>query len=308
MSRRAIILGLLAAGLAAAGCHTCKRQEFTSNRPGCGNCGDGSVPPRLKAVPTPLPPFRQPPAQPPIASIGGPTPAQHLEPQDKAPAPSNEPSPTPPAPGDFPPADPDVRLLPPRLPSPYRREVAKPWPDDNEPKANVPGPAPKDQDKTAPKDDNTARLLNVKQATADVSSGLKPFDVSDVRWLQKKGYAAVLYLHDPATDDTVDRRVSQKAGMAYHGLVASPARLDRKLYEQFVKLVEDKDNHPLYVYDKDGTVAGGLWYLYFHLHKGDSDEDARAKAKKLGLDFEDDNEPHKTMVTAVQVFVGTYKP
>lgn len=318
MCRRTIHFSLLIAGLVLTGCHTCQKPCCRSQRP-CNSCTSGYAPPaRVGPLPAPQPPPRQTQSLPPIARLDGPSPATYLAPPDPSPGAradantprpqnNNEPAPTPQTPEDAP-QGPPATLGAPQAPSPYRRDVAKSFPPSGNdvPRVNV--PTPKDNDKTQPKGDDQTWRLNVNTALADVDSGLRPFDLGDFKWLAKRGYVAVLNLREAGADDTVARRVSQKQGLNYQTLVASAATLDAELYEDFAKIVTDTKNYPLYVYDKDGTVSGGLWYLYYRIEKKDDDATARAKAKKLGLDFDDDSKAHKDMVLAVQNVLSKLNP
>jgi hypothetical protein len=82
----------------------------------------------------------------------------------------------------------------------------------------------------------------------------------------------------------------------------SPQTLSRDIVDRFNHLVTDAGNQPLFVYDRDGTVAGGLWYLYFRIAEGASDEDARAQAARLGL--KPDAEEGRPMWLAVQNYLS----
>ena len=62
---------------------------------------------------------------------------------------------------------------------------------------------------------------------------------------------------------------------------------------------------PLFVFDRDGSVAGGLWYLHFRLVEKLSDEKARAEAARLG--FREDG-ASRTMWIAVQNYLSEMKP
>ena len=53
--------------------------------------------------------------------------------------------------------------------------------------------------------------------------------------------------------------------------------------DEFAKLVGDPATQPLFVYDADGSLSGGLWYLYFRRVEKLSDEAARLRATRLGL-------------------------
>ena len=137
-----------------------------------------------------------------------------------------------------------------------------------------------------------------------VTSGLKPSLDGGLDWLQAHGYRTVLHLRPPGEDDAADRREVEKRGMKYVSLEVSPQNLSAALVESFNHLVSDTAVYPLFVYDRDGTVAGGLFYLYFRMVDRASDEAARAKAAQLGLP-EDGNDAHKAMWLAVQKFLST---
>jgi protein tyrosine phosphatase (PTP) superfamily phosphohydrolase (DUF442 family) len=329
MYRTTIGLCVLATGLALTGCTTCKQQSFAASRPGCNTCASPYVQAQVRLRPTPAPvpipspPPRPAPERPPIARLDAPAPIGSQDPlyrqapDDRPPLPpgggslADEPAPDPLAPNDAQPAaptgpPPPARLGPPRSLSPYeRRDVAKAFSyDDPPPTATVPHKkGPGRVGSPEPKVTNPETLLNVKTAVRNVSSGLKPYP-DDFAWLAKQGYRSVLHLRDPDRDDVADERLAKRARLKYQSLVAAPERLDRRLYEDFVRAVNGTDDHPLYVYHKDGTVAGGLWYLYFHLHQGESDEVARGRARNLGLDFSDTSDPQIRMVEAVQRLVS----
>jgi hypothetical protein len=307
---RHLIFPLAITLVALAGCQTCRRLDFTSNRPCCNGCGDAGVV-RLNPVPAPGPAPAPVPRQPPIAQIEGPQPATYFEPAPRNTPPNDEQPPTPATPGEEPPVDSPPAILKP--PVPLRRDSARapmPYADEpptaKPPTANVPSPKSEESRDEEPEDD-TARLLNIRPAIRNVRSGLKPFGTDDVAWLKKKGYRAVLQLHAPGANLAADKKAYEKNGPRYLSLEVAPDTLDRATFEEFVAVVEDTKNHPLYVYDDGGTVAGGLWYLYFRFHKGESDADARAKAKQLGLDFDDEGDAHTKMKLAIQKFIADYK-
>jgi protein tyrosine phosphatase (PTP) superfamily phosphohydrolase (DUF442 family) len=143
-------------------------------------------------------------------------------------------------------------------------------------------------------------------ARTGVASGLRPFP-DGINWLTEKGYKTILHLRAPGEDTTAARKIFEKKGLKYLSLEASPARLSKELYEQFVKIVNNSDGYPLFVYDKDGSVAGGLWYLYNRVQLNQTDEKARSEAQRLGLRFDDSTE-HQAMTLAVQKLLDTLKP
>jgi hypothetical protein len=116
-----------------------------------------------------------------------------------------------------------------------------------------------------------------------IATGLKPTQ-EGVDWLNANRYVAVLYLRTPGSDDSAERkRIENTRGLKYFTLEVSPDTLSKDVVEQFNKLVGDSANLPLYVYDNDGILAGGLWYLHFRLVDNLPDDKAIREAGRLGL-------------------------
>jgi protein tyrosine phosphatase (PTP) superfamily phosphohydrolase (DUF442 family) len=178
---------------------------------------------------------------------------------------------------------PSVQLLPPEkpaAPSPPA-DVA----EDRSPTPSLPAGIP--------------RFANVKPR---ISVGLKP-DLDGWSWLQDKGYRAVLHLQQPGEDDS-HRGVVESRGLKYLSLQVPPQPLTREVVDQFNRIVTDEANQPLFVYDRDGMLTGGLWYLYFRLVDNLPDEEAVARASRLGLS-PDKNGEHRVMWVGIQQFLAT---
>ncbi len=139
-----------------------------------------------------------------------------------------------------------------------------------------------------------------------VASGQQPF-ADGLAWLQAHGYRTVLHVHAPGTDDAAARRQVEKYGLRYLSLEVSPQTLSKDIVDQFNRIVTDEANLPLFVYDRDGALTGGLWYLYYRLFEMQDDERARTEAARLG--FKPDLEGNqRTMWLAVQAFLAAQKP
>jgi protein tyrosine phosphatase (PTP) superfamily phosphohydrolase (DUF442 family) len=138
-------------------------------------------------------------------------------------------------------------------------------------------------------------------AKEGVASGLQPFP-DGIAWLQAHHYRTVLHLRAPGEDDSAARRQFEKRGLRYVSLEVSPKDLSKDIVDQFSRLVTEDANLPLFVYDKEGALAGGLWYLYFRTAEGTSDEKARSEAIRLGFQPEQNSE-HRTMWVAVQNYL-----
>jgi hypothetical protein len=140
-----------------------------------------------------------------------------------------------------------------------------------------------------------------------VDSGLRPTRLDGLDWLKENGYRMALYIHRPGESDSVDRKLFEgKHGMKFASLAVSPETLNLDVVEQFNRLVVDPANQPLFVYDKDATLAGALWYLHFRMVDRQSDEEARTNAARLGL--RDDPSPEsRELWLAIQKVLGAQR-
>jgi protein tyrosine phosphatase (PTP) superfamily phosphohydrolase (DUF442 family) len=130
-----------------------------------------------------------------------------------------------------------------------------------------------------------------------VAGGRKPA-LDGLDWLKANGYKSAALLRRPGESDAADRKQIEVRGLTFVTLEVSPATLSAKTVDEFAKLVGDPATQPMFVYDADGSLSGGLWYLYFRKVEKLSDEAARLRATRLGLKETDG--PHREMWLAVQ--------
>src|SRR5262245_26022895 len=136
-------------------------------------------------------------------------------------------------------------------------------------------------------------------AREGVASGLRPMLDDGLDWLRANGYRTVLHVRKPGEDDAADRKQVEKRGLRYLTIEVSPATLTRPLVADFSRTVTDSQAQPLFVYDRDGALAGALWYLHFRTADQLPEEVARVRAGGLGF-REDRDESHRAMWQAAQ--------
>jgi protein tyrosine phosphatase (PTP) superfamily phosphohydrolase (DUF442 family) len=268
---------------------------------GCQHCHKSCPPPAC--VPTPLP-------QPPAGAVAPPTPVTPPVPVPQpAPAAGAVPPPPPnwtppgaatppgvrnyaPPSNTWQPAESSVRLVPPQEPP----MAAQQTPPAGVEEKRAPEPPAADT-RGAPSPALPVGIAQFAYAKEkeQIAAGLRPM-LEGVDWLQTQGYKTVLNVRKPGEDDAPDRRMFEKRGMKYLTIEVSPQTLSKATVEAFKRTV-DQAERPLFVYDRDGVLAGGLWYLYFHGQV--SDEEARSRAGRLGLRADADGEG-KTMWLAIQ--------
>ncbi len=139
-------------------------------------------------------------------------------------------------------------------------------------------------------------------ARKQVASGQKPFS-EGIDWLRDKGYRSVLFIRAPGEDDSAARRQFTAKGFRYFSLEVSPLTLNRELIDEFNRVVTDPANLPLFVYDRDSSLLGGLWYLHFRVSEGYDSDKAAIEAGRLGLNIDADGGSHKEMWLAIQRFL-----
>jgi protein tyrosine phosphatase (PTP) superfamily phosphohydrolase (DUF442 family) len=189
-------------------------------------------------------------------------------------------------------------------PVPESIKLKPPVPDDGSPKQQPQSLEPPVNNKPGSPTDLPVGIAQFAQVSEQVSNGLRPSLDDGLDWLQSKGYRAVLFIHQPGEADGTDRKQVEKRGLKFMSLDVSPSTVSRKTVEEFKAIVTNPSNRPLFVYDKDGALAGGLWLLYFRLINGQETDAARVRAGSLG--FREDRDPaHQAMWHAVQAVLAT---
>jgi hypothetical protein len=271
-TRRLLVPAL--ALLAAAGCRqTCCKRPAAPCCPPTPAPGTAFVapapagtagPPGEVLMPTPIPPATtNPTPAPPPPSFPSTTPSGYPPVASLYPPPAGAARPATPEP---PAATPAIHLLPPQLGGPSTAP-AKPS-----------GPPPAAATPSLP-----VGIPEFAPALPDrVATGRKP-TLDGLDWLKANGYKAALALRRPGESDAADRKQFEQRGLKFTSLDVSPTTLAWATVDAFAQAVKDPSAQPLFVYDADGSLAGGLWYLYFRRVERLPDEAARLRAGRLGL-------------------------
>jgi protein tyrosine phosphatase (PTP) superfamily phosphohydrolase (DUF442 family) len=125
-------------------------------------------------------------------------------------------------------------------------------------------------------------IADFAQVKPDVTTGLKP-DLDGLGWLKDRGYRTIVFLKKPGEEDAADRRLVERHGMRFIALQVSPESLNAATVEEFNRTINDPSGRPVFVYDRDGTTSGSMWYLYFRTSDLLGDDEARLRAGRVGL-------------------------
>lgn len=134
---------------------------------------------------------------------------------------------------------------------------------------------------------------------ARVYSGEKPFP-EGLNWLKDKEFRTILHLHGPTEDTSIARKQFESKGFQYVGLAVSPETLNLKVVDHFNHVITDRANHRIFVFDRDGSLAGPMWYLHFRMINRLSNEQALEKASEHGLRPNATDDFTKRMMLAIQ--------
>lgn len=317
MSRRRVSF-LMAAILLLGGLPSCngrnnRRVGYVGPTPACDRCTTrGPMPPRFVPSTGPVPAAPVPGGIPVPAQAGVAVPAPTATPFAPGAAVP---------PGGLPPTQPPViqqnnyvspverpaQPLPSAAPKVYL-EQPEPATANPEPRSNpsqTPEPPRARDDRTA----SPAMPVDIPQfaeVKAKIASGQEPF-ADGIAWLKSHGYRTVLHVRSPGEDDSAARKQFEQGGLRYLSLELSPQTLSRSIVDRFNSAVGDANNLPLFVYDKNGSLAGALWYLNFRLVDRATEEKAREEAERLGF-RQERSDAHLKMWLAVQNLLNNFKP
>lgn len=327
MNRRQVsflmVGALVLAALPSCSCRKNGRVNYAGPPPGIGPCDrcatNGPMPPRYVpnsgpvpgapvpggvAVPAPggvavpppngaaVPPGAVPFAPGAAAAPGGLMPPSQAIQQNNYIPPGVPPAPSPPA------AVPGVQLEQPEAAAGSNPEARAYTPQTPEP--------PPARDDRAPSPNLPVDIPQFAAVKTNIASGQEPF-AGGIDWLKAHRYRTVLHVRSPGQDDSAARKQFEQGGLRYLSLELSPQTLSREIVDQFNRIVADANNLPLFVYDKDGSLAGALWYLYFRLVDRAPEDKAREDAERLGFKQER-SDAHLKMWLAVQNLMKDLAP
>src|SRR5262245_8464108 len=155
-------------------------------------------------------------------------------------------------------------------------------PDLLDPQSSAKVPLPKGLPDPAATPPLPVGIVGFLAVMDQVSTGQKP-DPEGLEWLQINGYKTVVHLRRPGAPHTADKEQVEKRGMKYLSLEVSGQTLTASLAAEFSRAVADRSSRPLFVYDKDGTLAGAIWYTYLRAVEKLPAVDAKKRAVEFGL-------------------------
>lgn len=136
----------------------------------------------------------------------------------------------------------------------------------------------------AQKRTNLISAQNFLWVSSDFCTGGQPTD-QDLARLKKGGLRSVLNLQTVVEHPGVVREgvVARALGLKYVHLPVDSSRLNTKLGEDFLNIVSDESNRPLFVHCASANRVGALWILHRVVNDGWHLQEAEKEAEGIGL-------------------------
>jgi protein tyrosine phosphatase (PTP) superfamily phosphohydrolase (DUF442 family) len=71
--------------------------------------------------------------------------------------------------------------------------------------------------------------------------------------------------------------------MTFVSLLATPETLTQAWVDEFNRVIGDTASRPIFVYARDPSAAGAVWYLHLRTAEFLTHDEARVRAARLGL-------------------------
>jgi uncharacterized protein (TIGR01244 family) len=104
--------------------------------------------------------------------------------------------------------------------------------------------------------------------------------------LKREGFVSVVNLRlasEPGAEVEESRAAAETAGLKYIHLPFSPAAPDAEIVKQFLGVVADPANQPVFIHCGSANRVGAVWMIKRARQDGWSLERARAEAEAIGL-------------------------
>jgi uncharacterized protein (TIGR01244 family) len=128
-------------------------------------------------------------------------------------------------------------------------------------------------------------ILNYSRVDATVGCGGRT-DPAAMTALKKEGYVAIINLRlasEPEANIDASRAAARTAGLKYFHLPFSGADPDPKVVDQFLSVVADTQNQPVFIHCATANRAGAMWMIKRVLQDHWTIDRAREEAQAIGM-------------------------
>lgn len=128
-------------------------------------------------------------------------------------------------------------------------------------------------------------VVNYSRVDASVGCGGRT-DPAAMTALRKEGYTSIVNLRlatEPEANIDASKAAAQAAGLKYFHLPFSGAAPDPKVVDQFLAVVSDTQNQPVFIHCATANRAGAVWMIKRVLQDHWTIDRAREEAEAIGM-------------------------
>ncbi|RPJ86865.1 MAG: hypothetical protein EHM18_04045 [Acidobacteria bacterium] len=110
--------------------------------------------------------------------------------------------------------------------------------------------------------------------------------LQDLERLKEQGIVGIVNLRRPEenpTEQAQEREKAQQLGLKYFSIPVNGANPSPEQAEEFMKIVAEKENRPLFIHCAAANRVGGFWFIYRVLHDNWDCARAEQEARQIGL-------------------------
>jgi len=126
-------------------------------------------------------------------------------------------------------------------------------------------------------------IVNFLRINRQICTGGQP-TLDDLAKLKAEGTKAIINLRRPTEYDAeAEAAKAKELGLRYFNIPVSVAEPKDEQADQFLKLIADPANRPLFLHCGSANRVGAFWMIRRVLADGWKLEDAEAEARKIGM-------------------------
>ena len=134
----------------------------------------------------------------------------------------------------------------------------------------------------------------------NMAAGQQPFP-DGIQWLRQAGFGLAINVKAPGEDDTADKALFERAGITFRSLELGAESLDQSSVRLLKNEISQSGNKPVFIYDRDGSRVGPLWFAYAVTVLAQPENTAKDQAARLG--FKPETRPE--WAAAIQRIIGS---
>lgn len=132
---------------------------------------------------------------------------------------------------------------------------------------------------------NQVSARNFLRINEEFCTGGQP-SLQDLERLKQQGVAGVVNLRRPeenASEQAQEKQKVEELGLKYFSIPVDGANPTSEQVEEFIRIVSDKGNRPLFIHCVTANRVGAFWFIYRVVHDNWDCARAEQEARQVGL-------------------------